>query len=86
MKKHRDIKLVTRERRGNYFVSEPNYDTTKFLTENLSSMIFGMIMKNKNMVKKENYVTWRQFHFIYKTNDIYKDIAEDVETRFNTSN
>ena len=28
----------------------------------------------------------REFHFIYKTNDIYKDIAEDVETRFNTSN
>ena len=28
----------------------------------------------------------RQFHCIHKTNDIYKDIAEDVETRFNTSN
>ena len=65
MKKHRDIKLVTRERRGNYFVSEPNYDTTKFFTENISSMTFGMIMKNKNMVKKENYVTWIETVSLY---------------------
>ena len=27
--KHRDIKLVTTERRGNSLVSEPNYHTTK---------------------------------------------------------
>ena len=31
----RDIKLVTTERRRNYLVSEPNYHTTKFFTENL---------------------------------------------------
>ena len=35
VKKHRDIKLVTTERRRNYLVSERNYDTTKFFTENL---------------------------------------------------
>ena len=35
VKKHRDIKFVTRERRRNYWVSEPNYQTTKFFTENL---------------------------------------------------
>ena len=35
MRKHRDIKLVTTERRRNYFVSQPNYHTTKFFTENL---------------------------------------------------
>ena len=35
MRKHRDIKLVTTERRRNYLVSEPNYHTTKFFTENL---------------------------------------------------
>ena len=34
-RKHRDIKLVTTERRRNYLVSEPNYHTTKFFTENL---------------------------------------------------
>ena len=33
--KHRDIKLVTTERRRNYLVSEPNYQTKKFFTENL---------------------------------------------------
>ena len=32
-RKHRDIKFVTTERRKNYLVSEPNYHTTKFLTE-----------------------------------------------------
>ena len=32
---HRDIKLVTKERRRIYLVSEPNYHTTKFFTENL---------------------------------------------------
>ena len=35
VRKHRDIKLVTRERRRNYWVSESNYHTTKFFTENL---------------------------------------------------
>ena len=35
VKKHRDIKLVTTERSRNKLVSEPNYDTTKFFTENL---------------------------------------------------
>ena len=34
VRKHRNIKLVTTERR-NYLVSEPNYHTTKFFTENL---------------------------------------------------
>ena len=33
--KNRDIKLVTAERRRNYLVSEPNYYTTKFFTEQL---------------------------------------------------
>ena len=31
MRKHRDIKLVTAERRRNYLVSEPNFQTAKFL-------------------------------------------------------
>ena len=34
-RKNRDIKLVTTERRRNYLVSEPNFHTTKFFTENL---------------------------------------------------
>ena len=35
VRQHRNIKLVTTERRRNYLVSEPNYHTTKFFMENL---------------------------------------------------
>ena len=35
VRKDRNIKLATTERRRNYLVSEPNYHTTKFFTENL---------------------------------------------------
>ena len=36
VRKHRDIKLVvTTERRRNYLLSEANYHTTKFFTENV---------------------------------------------------
>ena len=33
--RNRNIKLVITERRRNYLVSEPNYHTTKFFTENI---------------------------------------------------
>ena len=32
---HRDIKLLSTERRNNYLVSEPNFHTTKLFTEYL---------------------------------------------------
>ena len=35
VRKYRDIKLVTTERRRNYLLSEPDYHTTKFFTEHL---------------------------------------------------
>ena len=35
VRKHRDIKVVTTERRRNYLVSESNYHTTKLFVENL---------------------------------------------------
>ena len=35
VKKHKDIKLVAKETMRNYLVSERNYHTTKFYTENL---------------------------------------------------
>ena len=35
VRKHRNITLVTTERRRNYLVRERNYHTTKFFTENL---------------------------------------------------
>ena len=34
-RKHRDIKLVTKERRRNYLVSKPYYNTKSFFTENV---------------------------------------------------
>ena len=33
VRKHRDIKLVTADKRRNYLVSEPNYHTTKWFSE-----------------------------------------------------
>ena len=35
VRKHRDIKLATTERRRSYLVPEPNYHTTIIFTENL---------------------------------------------------
>ena len=40
-------------------------------------MNFGMIILNQNISKMQNYATW--WHsFIIKTEDVYKDIADDV--------
>ena len=52
VRKHRDIKLVTTERRKNYLVSEPNYHTTKFFAESL----LATEMKKKN--KKQQRYLW----------------------------
>ena len=35
VRKHRDIKLVTTDKRRNQLNSEPNYHTTKWFSENL---------------------------------------------------
>ena len=35
LRKHRDIKLLTTERRRNYLVSEQSYHTTKFFIEHV---------------------------------------------------
>ena len=35
VRNHRDIKLVTTNERRNKLVSEPNYHTTKYFSENL---------------------------------------------------
>ena len=35
VRKHRDIKLVTTDKRRNQLVSKPNYHTTKWFSENL---------------------------------------------------
>ena len=35
VRKHRDIRLVTTDKRRNQLVSKPNYHTTKWFSENL---------------------------------------------------
>ena len=46
VRKHRDIKLVTTDKRRDQLVSEPNYYTTKYFSENL--MAIEMKKKSKN--------------------------------------
>ena len=49
IRKHRDIKLATTDRRGNYLASEPNYHTRKSFTEYLlaTEMKTTHILMNK---------------------------------------
>ena len=35
VRKHRDIKLVTTNKRRNQLISEPNFDATKYFSENV---------------------------------------------------
>ena len=114
VRKHRDIKLVTTERRRNYLVSEPNYQTKKFFTENLLAIEMKKteILINKpvclelsilelskilmyefwyDYVKpkygekaKLCYMDTDSFIVYIKTDDIYKDIAVNVETKLET--
>ena len=116
VKKHRNIKLVTTEKRRNYLVSEPNCHTTKLFTENLLAieMIKIQILMNKPVylglsILDLSKTVMYQFSYDYvkpiyvesvklcymdagifiphvKIDDICKDIAENVETRFDTSN
>ena len=116
VRKHRDIKVGTTEKRRKYLVSEPNYHTTKFSVKYL--LVIEMkkteILMNRpvclglsilELIKilmyefrydyiklkygektKLCYMDTDSFIVYRKTDDIYKDIARDVETRFNTSN
>ena len=55
VRKHRDIKLATTEKRRNYLVSEPNYHTTKFFTGNvLATEIKKITTKNKKKTTNRN--------------------------------
>ena len=48
VRKHRDIKLITRNGRRNYLVSEPNYHTTKMFLENLLAIEMKKIKVQMN--------------------------------------
>ena len=48
LKKHRDIKLVTTDKRRNRLVSEPNYHATKWFSENLLAIEMKKIKVKMN--------------------------------------
>ena len=95
VRKHRDINVVTTEKRRNYLVLEPNYHTTKFFFDNSLAIETKKVKYEfwKDYMKpkyKENtklcYMDTDSFIVHIKTEDIYTDIVKDVETRFDTSN
>ena len=116
IRKHRDIELVTKDKRRNKLVSGPNYHAMNYISEDLS-----IIEMNKTKVKMNKliylglsildiskilmyefwydymkpkygnrvklcYMDTDSFVMNIKTNDFYKDITNDVEKRFDTSN
>ena len=116
IRKHREIKLVTTDKKRSKLVSEPNYHTINLISEDLSiiemkktkvktnkpiylglsileiSKIFMyefwydyMKPKYKNNVRL-CYMDTDSFIMNIKTNDFYKDISDDVDNRFDTSN
>ena len=48
VRKHRDIKLVTTDKRRNQLVLEPNYHTTKYFSENLLAIEMKKIKVKMN--------------------------------------
>ena len=116
IRKHRDIKLVTTNKKRSKLVSEPNYHTLNYISEYLSIIEMN---KTKVRMNKPTYlglsildiskILMYEFWYDYmkpkygnrvklcymdtdsfimsiKTNDFYKDIANDVDKRFDTSN
>ena len=53
VQRHRNVKLVTAERKINYLVSELNYCTTKFFTENLWAI---EMRKTQTIMNKSVYL------------------------------
>ena len=116
IRKHRDIKLVTTDKKGSKLVSEPNYHTMNYISKDLSiiEMNKTKVKMNKpiylglsilDISKRLKYEFWYgymkpkyndnvklcymdtdSFIMNIKTEDFYKDIANDVEKRFDTSN
>ena len=116
VRNHRDIRLVTTDKRRSILASEPNYHSTKYISKDL------LIMEMKKTEVKMNkpvylgqaildisktlmYEFWHSYikpkygdkarlcymdtdSFVIhiKTEDFYKDISNDVERWFDTSN
>ena len=116
LRKHRDVKLVTADKRRNQLVSEPNYHTTKWFSEIVLAIEmkktkvkmnkpiylgFSMLEISKILMYefcydymkpkygnnvKLCYMDTDSFIMHIKTEDFYKDIADDVEKRSDTLN
>ena len=56
VRKDKDKKLVTTERRRDYLVSEPNYHTTKLFTENLLAI---ELKKTEILINKPVYYEYQ---------------------------
>ena len=54
VRKHRDLKLVTTDKRRNHLASEPNYHTIKYFSENLLAI---EIKKTKVKMNKPVYLS-----------------------------
>ena len=116
VRNHRDIKVVTTNRQRHILASEPNYYTTKRISEDV------LIMEMKKVEVKMNkpiylgmsildisktlmyeiwynyikpkygdkgricYIDTDSFVIYIKTEDFYKDIANDIERWFDTFN
>ena len=48
VRKHRDIKLITTDKPRDQLFSEPNYHTTKYLSENLLAVVMKKIKVKMN--------------------------------------
>ena len=115
VRKHRDIKIVTTDKKRSKLVSEPNYQTINYISENVSIIEMSTKVKmNKPIylglsILEISKILMYQFWYDYmkpkygdneklcymdtdslimniKTEDFYKDIANDVEKRIDTSN
>ena len=47
-RKHRDNKLITKDKRRNQLVSKPNYHTTKYFSEDLQAIEMNKIKVKMN--------------------------------------
>ena len=116
VRKHRIIKLVNNKTKRRKLVSEPNYHTTKWFSENLlaiemkktsiymNKLIYlGLAILSLSKIKMYEYrydemkpkygdrirlcyMDTDSFIMHIKTEDVYKDIAKDVEKKYDTSN